>query len=177
MISASGMEIPAKVSNLKKGLGLAVLVIVFDQISKWWIITSVMNPPRVIEVLPFFNLVLAFNQGVSFGLFDTGAGTGQWLLAGIAIAISIGLGVWLARAAHVTVVVALGLIIGGAMGNVVDRFAVGAVVDFLDFHAFDHHWPAFNVADTGITIGAAILILESFFNRKTTHSLLKNHRV
>jgi len=166
MISASGMEIPAKVSNLKKGLGLAVLVIVFDQISKWWIITSVMNPPRVIEVLPFFNLVLAFNQGVSFGLFDTGAGTGQWLLAGIAIAISIGLGVWLARAAHVTVVVALGLIIGGAMGNVVDRFAVGAVVDFLDFHAFGHHWPAFNVADTGITIGAAILILESFFQPK-----------
>jgi len=166
MISASGMEIPAKVSNLKKGLGLAVLVIVFDQISKWWIITSVMNPPRVIEVLPFFNLVLAFNQGVSFGLFDTGAGTGQWLLAGVAIAISIGLGVWLARAAHVTVVVALGLIIGGAMGNVVDRFAVGAVVDFLDFHAFGHHWPAFNVADTGITIGAAILILESFFQPK-----------
>jgi len=164
--TASDMSLPEAASNLKKGLGLAILVIVFDQISKWWIMTSVMNPPRVIEVLPFFNLVLAFNQGVSFGLFDTGSGAGQWLLAGIATAISIGLGVWLARAVHITVVVALGLIIGGAMGNVVDRFTVGAVVDFLDFHAFGHHWPAFNVADTGITIGAAILILESFFQPK-----------
>ena len=141
------------------------MVISLDQLSKWWITDFIMQPPRIIPVTPFFNLVLGHNRGVSFGFFDGNSPLNQWLLSLVALAITATLVIWLARIDKPWVAVALGLIIGGAIGNVIDRLTDGGVVDFLDFHWGEHHWPAFNVADTGITMGAAALILDSLFVR------------
>ena len=148
---------------LRNGLSLAALVILLDQLIKYWITNIIMLPPRIIPVTPFFNLVLGHNRGVSFGFFDGNSPLNQWLLSLVALAITATLVIWLARIDKPWVAVALGLIIGGAIGNVIDRLTGVGVVDFLDFHWGEHHWPAFNVADTGITMGAAALILDSLF--------------
>ena len=147
-----------------QGLGLAALVAALDQLSKWIIVAHVMNPPVQIEVTSFFNLVLAHNRGVSFGMFAAGSELGKWILVGLALMISGFLVRWLFQSSSPFSIIALGLILGGAVGNVIDRILIGAVVDFLDFHAFGTHWPAFNVADTTIFLGAAGLIFESFFS-------------
>jgi signal peptidase II len=151
---------PKHVSN---GLGLSILVIALDQLSKWVVVTHVMNPPIQMELTSFFNMVLTYNRGVSFGMFSTGTDAGKWVLVGVALTISGFLLRWLFQSNRLFSVIALGLIIGGAIGNVIDRVIFGAVVDFLDFHAFGYHWPAFNVADTAIFIGAIGLVFESFF--------------
>ena len=148
-----------------QGLGLAFLVLVLDQITKWWVLTDVMNPPRIIEITPFANLVLVWNRGVSFGLFNTGSAYGPWILSAVALAVSIVLLVWLFRGPERAVGWGIGLILGGAVGNVVDRLVHGAVVDFVDLHVAGAHWPAFNVADSAITVGAGFLILDSLFHR------------
>jgi signal peptidase II len=148
------------------GLGLSVLVMALDQLSKWIIVAYVMNPPIKKELTSFFNLVLTHNRGVSFGMFSTGTDTGKWVLIGVALIITGFLIRWLFQSNNLFNVIALGLIIGGAMGNVIDRFLVGAVVDFLDFHAFGHHWPAFNVADAAIFVGAISLVFESFLSKE-----------
>ena len=149
--------------EFRKGLGLAALVLLIDQASKWWIVSSVMDPPRVIEVTPFFNLVIAWNQGVSFGMLNSGGWLSQWGLPLGTAAIILGLGVWLYRADRPVTVLGLGLVIGGALGNLIDRIRFGAVVDFLDFHWAAYHWPAFNAADSAITLGAVALVLEALF--------------
>ncbi|MFD1111252.1 signal peptidase II [Pseudoroseomonas ludipueritiae] len=135
-------------------LGLAL-----DQASKWWILTAVMDPPRLIPVAPFFNLTLGFNRGVSFGLLAADSPATPWLLSGFALAVLLGFGIWLARDSQPRHGLAAGLIGGGALGNVVDRLRQGAVTDFLDFHWAGYHWPAFNIADTLIFLGAALLVL------------------
>lgn len=156
------------------GLGCLCMVCVLsvDQLSKWWIMNVVMRPPRVIEITDFFNLVLAWNTGISFGLFDSDSPFNVWTLSALALLIVACLIYWLLRAERRIIAVSLGLIIGGALGNVADRLRIGAVVDFLDFHAMGWHWPAFNVADSSITVGAAILIADSLFesanHRKTS---------
>lgn len=144
-------------------LGLAVLVFLLDQASKWLILEVIMQPPRVIEVLPVFNLVLTFNRGVSFGLFGQAADWMPWVLIGLSLVIVAGLTVWLRRQERWLPALALGLVIGGALGNVIDRLLLGAVVDFLDVHAYGWHWPAFNIADSGITVGVGLLILDGLF--------------
>jgi signal peptidase II len=145
------------------GMAVTAVVIVLDQLSKWLILDLVMQPPRIIPVTGFFNIVLAWNRGVSFSMFQSGSAAGPWILAAVAVAISLGLGVWLTRQRRLVPALALGLIIGGALGNVVDRLRFGAVVDFLDFHAAGYHFPAFNVADSGITVGVALLIIDGLF--------------
>jgi len=145
------------------GLGIAGFVGVLDQISKWWIVEHVMRPPHVIEVTPFFNIVLARNRGVSFGMFNDGSDGNKWLLSGVALVIVSVLLVWLWRTQCRMLASAIGLIVGGALGNVIDRMTHGAVIDFLDFHAAGFHWPAFNVADSAIFVGAAVLVLDSLF--------------
>lgn len=162
----------------RSGLILAAAVIVADQLSKWWIVEKVMRPegvdttpffsPHMIEVTPFFNLVMTWNRGVSFGIFNN---HGQWnaiALSVLSVVIVAALLVWLKKAGSRLVVLALGSIIGGALGNVIDRSRWGAVADFLDVHAFGHHWPAFNVADSGITIGAILLVLDSLFSHRNS---------
>ena len=120
-----------------------------------------------IEVLPFFNLVLTFNRGVTFGLLATDHPAGRWLLTLLAVAVVLGLGAWLVRARDRMQASALGLIIGGAIGNVVDRLRQGAVTDFLDFHVQGYHWPAFNLADSAIVIGVLLLIAHESFASET----------
>lgn len=149
---------------LRQGLGLALVVVALDQLSKWLVLDLFGQAPRSIEVLPVFNLVLVWNQGVSFGLFGGASAWGSWILVGLALVISVFLAGWLLRAETRLTALGLAAIIGGAVGNVIDRVRFGAVVDFLDFHVLGYHWPAFNVADSAITVGAAILILESLFN-------------
>ena len=143
------------------GLIPALVVSVVDQASKWWIFLDVMNPPRVLEITPFFNVVLTFNRGVSFGLLASDSPWGQPLLIALALAISIFLILWLRKAESVLAARAIGLTLGGALRNVIDRFVHGGVVDFLDFSAFGMHWPAFNVADSAISIGVVLLLVES----------------
>ncbi len=159
----------------KLGLILAALVIVFDQLTKWLIVETVMRPdgvadtpfytPTHIEVTPFFNLVMTWNRGVSFGIFND---HGEWnalALSVLSVVIVVVLLVWMKKAAGHVVPLALGSIIGGALGNVVDRVRWGAVADFLDVHAMGWHWPAFNLADSAITIGAILLVLDSLLSR------------
>jgi lipoprotein signal peptidase len=162
----------------KRALGLAAAVIVLDQVSKWWIVEKVMRPvgvwetpfytPTRIEVLPFFDLIMTWNRGVSFGLFNNDGTWNAVILSVLSVVIVAGLLVWLRKVDSTPVALALGAIIGGALGNVVDRVRWGAVADFLDLHAMGHHWPAFNVADSAISIGAAVLVLDALFARPSS---------
>jgi signal peptidase II len=145
-------------------LGLAAVVLVLDQASKWVILTQVMQPPRVVEVTGFFNLVLTYNTGISFGWFGGEAVVWKsWALGGLALAVSAGLLYWLARQPERILSLAVGLIVGGALGNALDRAYRPGVVDFLDFHLFGWHWPAFNLADSSIFLGVVILVLDGLF--------------
>jgi signal peptidase II len=149
----------------KVGIAVAILVVALDQASKWWMLEHVMRPPRVIELTGFFNLVMGWNRGVSFGLFNTSSPYNVWVLSALALIIVAVLAVWLGRTRSPLLAAAIGLIIGGALGNVVDRVRFGAVFDFLDIHAAGYHWPAFNVADSAITVGAVMLVVDSLFAR------------
>lgn len=142
---------------------LIVVIAVLDQITKQIMIGLVFEPPRVIEVTSFFNLVPVRNTGVSFGLFGTNTELARWALIGVAVAIMIALLIWLIRAGSKYITVALVLVIGGAVSNVIDRALSGAVIDFLDFHAFGVHWPAFNFADSVIVLGTAMLLYDGLF--------------
>lgn len=150
------------------GLIVAVVVLIADQVSKWAILEMFDKPPHVLEVLPVFNLVLTWNRGISFGLFGNTGGMGPWILTGVAVVIAAILARWLMRTTSRWSALGLGLVIGGALGNVIDRVRFGAVVDFLDVHVLGYHWPAFNVADSAITVGAGILIVESLFSSRET---------
>lgn len=150
-----------------RGLAIAVVTLVLDQISKWWILSVFNLPSRgVVEVLPFFNLAMVWNRGVSFGLMAADGDLGRWLLVGLTVAISVGVLVWLRRAADVLTVLGLGLILGGAIGNIIDRIAYGAVADFVQLHAFGYSFYVFNVADAGITIGVALLLWDAILSGK-----------
>ena len=145
------------------GLGCAAIVIAVDQLSKWLILTEVMNPPRVIEITGFLNLVLVSNKGVSFGLFSSDAVWAQPALASFAALVSILLVFWMRQAQHCFSAIFLGLVVGGALGNAIDRLLHEAVVDFLDFHVAGYHWPVFNIADSAITVGVILIIAEGLF--------------
>jgi len=141
---------------------LALLIVGLDQASKWWIVTSVMVPERQIEVTSFFNIVMVWNRGITFGLFGDSPGATRWVLTGVSVIIVVILAVWMWRVSRAWVAGALGAVIGGAVGNIIDRLHYGAVADFLDFHMGQWHWPAFNLADSAIVVGVAILMLDSF---------------
>ncbi len=147
-------------------LFLSALVILLHQLAQTWVYGLIEAHGGHIEVLPFFSLVEVWNHGVSFGMFNKLA-YGKWLLSGMAIIITLILLRWLSRADDRLTAAALGLIIGGAVGNTIDRLRFGAVADYLDFHAFGHHWPAFNMTDTAICIGVGILVLLSFRPKKS----------
>ncbi|MCH1556316.1 MAG: signal peptidase II [Pseudomonadales bacterium] len=138
------------------------VLIVVDQAVKQLMLSMVFDPPRIVEVTGFFNLVPVWNSGVSFGLFGD-SDTSRWILVGLALAIVVVLLIWLVRAGNGMVVFALTLVVGGALSNVVDRVVYGAVIDFVDIHAFGFHWPAFNVADSTNVLGTAMLLYDSLF--------------
>ncbi len=143
--------------------GLIVAVTLLDQASKWLIVEYFLDRPRVVEVTGFFNLVLTHNTGISFGIFRGSDDWVRWALIVAAFGIMAVLLDWLRRQPGRTLTLAIGLICGGALGNVIDRIRTGAVVDFLDFYLGTWHWPAFNLADAAITIGVVGLILDGLF--------------
>lgn len=143
---------------MTRWLLLALVVVILDQITKYAAVSALAGQPPV-EVTPFFNLLLVYNRGAAFSFL---AGMGGWqreLFITIGVVASVWIVLLLRRYPQQTLFcLALSLVLGGAVGNVIDRVTVGAVVDFLDFHAFGWHWPAFNVADSAITCGAVLLI-------------------
>ncbi len=151
---------------LNRWLAVAVLVIVLDQLSKLWI-TSHFIFGESLYVLGVFDLVLAHNTGAAFSFLHDAGGIQRWLFGGIAVIASVWIVVLLRKhAAQTLFSLALSLILGGALGNLIDRIAYGYVVDFLAFHWDEHYFPAFNVADSAITIGAALLILDSLLTAR-----------
>jgi len=151
------------------GLGIALVVVVLDQLSKWLVLTQMMTPPRLIEITSFFNFSLAWNRGVSFSMLNLEAAHWPWVLSAVALAITGALGVWLWGLRAKLPAFGVGLVIGGALGNVVDRVRFGAVMDFLDFHYAGYHWPSFNLADTAIGLGVAALLVDALFARRESH--------
>ncbi len=151
------------------GLVVAAGVLLADQATKFAILDHygvagecrrILDP---VILTPFLNLILTCNAGVSFGLFAAGSATMIWVLAGVAVAIVGGLLVWLWRINRVFPALAIGLVIGGALGNVIDRVRYHSVVDFIDFHVDGWHFATFNAADAAISCGVALLLLDSLF--------------
>lgn len=157
-------------SMVRLGLIIALIVMIMDQASKWWMleVVGMLGNPRVIEVTSYFNLVMAWNRGVSFSLFWHEAEYMPYVLSAVALGIVVFLLSWLRKADRPFLAVSIGMVIGGALGNVVDRLRFGAVTDFLDFHVLGYHWPAFNVADTGISVGVALIVIDSLFGDQDT---------
>jgi signal peptidase II len=143
------------------GLVLAGLILVLDQVSKFWLIAWMEAQGGWQQLTGFFNLVMVWNRGISFGMFQSGE-TGRWLLVFFSSLVCLGLAVWLWRQDRSWPSLALGAVIGGAVGNIADRIGRGAVADFFDVHIMGYHWPAFNIADSAITIGVVMLLLDSF---------------
>ena len=148
------------------GFLVASLVLVADQFTKWWMLVEVMKPPRVIPLAPFLNIVLVMNPGVSFGMLGSAPQWVGWVLVVFALAIVAALSIWLRGVTERLLAAGLGLVVGGAVGNVVDRVRFGAVVDFLDFYLAGWHWPAFNLADSSIFLGVAILVFDGLFRER-----------
>ncbi len=179
------------------GLVILIAAIVFDQYTKWHVMENVIRIEgeatpfsqwvmetqqiefwdsekekfETLTVAPFLDIVMVWNQGVSFGMFDPGesadsAQTLQLILISLALVICVFLMVWLALVQGRTPSIGIGLVVGGAIGNVIDRIKFGAVADFLDFHYNDMHWPAFNVADACITVGAILIAWHLMFGPK-----------
>ncbi len=149
--------VPPMPISRRPELLLLALVIMLDQATKLLILHGL--PPDGVRLGPFFNLVLVWNTGVSFGMFRDAA-QGRWILVLVTLAIGAVLVYWLRRERRPVPRLAIHLILGGAIGNLIDRIRFGAVVDFLDAHAMGYHWPAFNVADSAIVVGAAVLLLD-----------------
>jgi len=143
-------------------LALAVLIVAGDQLAKY-LVSRTLAPGQSMTLAPFFNLVLVQNPGAAFSFLSEQPGWQRGFFIAIALAASAWI-VWLlARHSQQRLfALALTLVLAGAVGNVIDRILIGAVVDFLDFHAFGHHWPAFNVADSAITCGAVLLAWDAF---------------
>ncbi len=147
---------------LIQGILIAVAVAILDQLSKWGIISHFASHPEMahqITVTGFFNLVLTMNRGISFGIFND-PDMGEIILVVVAVVIVAGLLVWLRRVKSSVLALAIGFIVGGAVGNALDRLVRGAVVDFLDFHVGEWHPFAFNLADAAISVGVALLVLD-----------------
>lgn len=179
-------------------LGLSLDVLILDQISKWAVMEMIMRPklqdgnslnilewytntPSLLpytytEITSFFNLVMAWNTGVSFSMFSDNGAYMPYILLVVALGITVMFTAWLWNAPSHLYGISYALIIGGALGNILDRSRFGAVIDFLDFHAFGYHWPAFNIADMSVVIGISVLIIVSLFFDIKSKGLYSKHR-
>jgi signal peptidase II len=152
---------------LFRGIAIAAVVAVIDQFAKWRLVDYFGAHPEAgnhLEVTGFFNLVLTMNRGISFGMFSHDPRIGEAILIALAAVIVVALLLWLYRIAAPMPMVAIGMIIGGAVGNALDRVLRGAVVDFLDFHLGQWHPFAFNLADAAISVGVGLLILDGLLS-------------
>jgi signal peptidase II len=152
---------------LSAGLSAALFALFADQAHKLTMIYGLgWQEGERVALLPMLDHVLVWNKGISYGLFQQETPLGQWLLFGFKIAVIAGLLVWLLRVTEKRLAIALGLIIGGAIGNTVDRLLYGAVADFFHFHVGSFSWYVFNIADCAIVGGVAILVYDSLFPRR-----------
>jgi len=143
---------------------VALAILALDQASKLWLVDGLkMVEGQRIVLAPFFDIRLMWNTGISYSLFQQTTEGGRWALLAVTIAATALLGVWLWRVSGLTAALALGAIIGGALGNGYDRFAYGAVADFCDFHIQGWHWYVFNIADTAIVLGVVALAYDGLF--------------
>ena len=142
------------------------IIVVLDQLSKWAVMTIVLDPPRNIPLTDFLNIILTRNYGVSFSLFYDKGDLTKWLLIGLSSFITLFLAGWLFQLKSFMARIGIAMIIGGAIGNIIDRALYGGVTDFIDFHYAGIHFPAFNVADSAITIGVALFVFDSLRNHK-----------
>lgn len=178
--------------TLVTGFVIALVVFIADQLSKWAVLEHIMRPGLVesgmpvipsaslslfewlvttpdrlgyysLDLLPFFSLTMVWNDGVSFGMFSAENDLGRYLLIGVSLVITAAMCVMMTRTARKIEVFTMGAVIGGALGNALDRWRFGAVADFLDVHGFGYSFPVFNIADSAITIGIAILIVFGLF--------------
>jgi signal peptidase II len=152
--------------NALTAYAVAVLVIVLDQLSKWWILDGLMLPQRG-QVAGFgpIKLTMVWNQGVSFGLFRADQDMTRWVLAGFSAIVAAVLARWALKIGRPLLALAVGLVMGGAVGNLIDRVRFGAVVDFIDASALMFPW-VFNVADSAITVGVILLLLDTFLSER-----------
>lgn len=151
---------------MTKWLALSASIVVLDQATKL-IVTHYLSEHKTVAVTPFFNLVLAYNPGAAFSFLSSASGWQRWLFIAIALIAAVWIVSLLRRYQRLRLfAAALSLVLAGAVGNVVDRVLIGAVIDFLDIHAFGYHWPAFNVADTAITCGALLLVWDALRPRQ-----------
>ncbi len=155
-------------SHAALGALTAVLIAAIDQASKLWLLFVFdLRARGVVTLTPFLDLVLAWNKGISFSLFAQDGTFGRWALLALTLVAIVLLAIWLARSSSGLTAVALGLIIGGAIGNAIDRFAYGAVVDFVRFHItterFEFNWAVFNLADAAIVFGVIFLLYETLW--------------
>ncbi len=179
-------------------LAIAFDFLILDQLSKWAVTEFIIRPNvgagepldlvswfldaperlgfTSIPVLPFFNIVMVWNKGVSFGLFNDFETYGPMILSGVSMVIAAVFTVWLFRSPSKFQSFAIALVLAGAIGNVIDRLRFGAVIDFLDFHAYGYHYPAFNVADSCIVIGVILLMIHAFFLDRPLTNEEKNGR-
>jgi len=181
-------QYPAVGKYFLHGFVLICVIILADQYTKWWVIDHMLrltpsgggffdwlvtskkieffiNEREVFKtavLAPFLNFVMVWNQGISFGMFDTNSSGMSLALIALSLTLSLLMLIWIFMATQKRLALPLGMIIGGALANVLDRIRFGAVADFIDVHVGPYHWPAFNLADSGITAGAAILILGTF---------------
>jgi len=145
-------------------LWLSLACVLADQASKV-IALDGLTLYQPVALAPFFNLTLVYNQGAAFSFLSDAGGWQRWFFTALAVLLSLGMTIWLARLARDQrwIAAALALVIGGAVGNLIDRLRFGYVVDFLDFHWAGWHWPAFNIADSCISVGVAILLVAELF--------------
>lgn len=149
----------------------AILVFIADQLSKFWVV-NILNLKEIgrIDISPIFNLSMVWNIGVSFGALKASNEVGRWGLVVLSTLISIMFGSWLLKTNNPKIRFALSLVIGGAMGNVIDRIRFGAVADFLDFSGLYFPW-VFNIADAGVVIGALLLMLDMLLTKEDNNNL------
>ncbi|MEA2824596.1 MAG: signal peptidase [Alphaproteobacteria bacterium] len=150
----------------RAGWLVALAALAADQLSKNYLLYGLdfrtLGPAARIQILPVFDLVMVWNRGVSYGLFQAGSFAGILILTIFSLIAVVALSFWLIRCERTILGIGLGLVIGGALGNVIDRVLYGAVADFFHFYAFGHDWYVFNVADAAITVGVVVLLLDAF---------------
>ncbi len=166
-------EKPVPARNIGSWLTLAGVIILLDQISKW-IVLGALQPGDSRYVAPFFNWVLTFNSGAAFSFLADAGGWQRWFFTVLALGVSVWIVTLLRRhTGEFRISLALTLVLGGALGNVIDRIRFGAVVDFIQWHVAGYYWPAFNVADSAITLGAILLVWDQLVTKPAADSAVK----
>jgi signal peptidase II len=156
------------------GIATAILVLAADQASKWWILHGLdLEQVGQIVLLPVLNFTMVWNRGVTFGLLTGNSAAAHLALAFFALAVVVVLALWLARTMRLAIAIPVGAIAGGAIGNVVDRLHYGAVVDFIQAHAFGYSWYVFNLADAAIVCGVAALVIDNLLPGRSEPTTLR----